>query len=196
MARGQIARAAGDLPEALMAFQLASAHLDRPEYAERVDDQIRQTLEQMRPRWDLPEALDGPLDVERTVDALQEFIARDTRLVDFMAPTQKIARQMNAPLSIAIVGEFNAGKSTLINALVGEEIVPMGVLPTTAHTGIIQYGPRQAARIIWRDGRVEEVDFAQAKRAMKQNSDAIDYLEYLNPHPELRAVHFLGHARL
>ena len=54
---------------------------------------------------------------------------------------------LDAPLSIAIVGEFNAGKSTLINALMGEDIVPMGVLPTTAHTGIIQYGPRQTARV-------------------------------------------------
>jgi small GTP-binding protein len=40
---------------------------------------------------------------------------------------------------VAIIGEFNAGKSTLINALLGEELLPMGITPTTEYIELIRY---------------------------------------------------------
>jgi small GTP-binding protein len=45
------------------------------------------------------------------------------------------------------VGEFNAGKSTFINALVGADVAPTGVLPTTATLHHLRYGPDPIARI-------------------------------------------------
>ena len=39
-----------------------------------------------------------------------------------------------------IVGEFNAGKSAFINALVGSRVVEEGVTPTTAQINVLQYG--------------------------------------------------------
>lgn len=148
-------------------------------------------LTQLKPRWgNLPEDIKDPVSLQFVLTSLRNYIASDVRLVDFLPTVQDMLDTLNAPLSIAIVGEFNAGKSTLINALIGEEILPMGVLPTTAHTGIIQYGPRQTARVHYIDDRVEEVPFDQAKRLMKTNAQEIDHLDYLYPHPELRAVNF------
>ena len=188
---GEVALATGDYAEAVVALREASESAPSPEALERIDALLQEALDRLRPRWDLPPALDEPMQLERLLHAMQEYIASDPRLVEFISPVQKITRALDAPLSIAIVGEFNAGKSTLINALIGEEIVPMGVLPTTAHTGILQYGPRQAARVIWRGEQdAVEVSFAEAKRLMKDNASEIDHLEYWYPHPELRAVHF------
>lgn len=190
-ALGKVALTAGDYAEAIVALRDAADHARDPALARSIDDDMTRALDELKPGWALPATLDNPLHIERTLQALQDYIAADSRLVDFMPPTQQILRALNAPLSIAIVGEFNAGKSTLINALIGEDIVPMGVLPTTAHTGIIQYGPRQAARVMYRgDQDAVEVSFPEAKKLMKTNADEIDYLEYLYPHPELRAVHF------
>lgn len=40
---------------------------------------------------------------------------------------------------VAVIGEFNAGKSTFVNALLGEELLPMGITPTTETIEVIRY---------------------------------------------------------
>ncbi|MGB8643763.1 MAG: dynamin family protein [Anaerolineae bacterium] len=41
---------------------------------------------------------------------------------------------------IVVVGEFNAGKSALVNALLGSHILAEGVTPTTMHVTLVKYG--------------------------------------------------------
>lgn len=41
---------------------------------------------------------------------------------------------------VVIIGEFNAGKSTFVNALLGDELLPMGITPTTETIEFIRYG--------------------------------------------------------
>src|SRR5690606_28725200 len=67
-----------------------------------------------------------------------------------VAARERLAR----PLSIAIMGEFSAGKSTFVNALLGEAVAPMGVLPTTTTINVFRRGTGGGARIHYRDGRV------------------------------------------
>lgn len=55
---------------------------------------------------------------------------------------------------VMVVGEFNRGKSTLVNALVGENLLPTGVVPVTSVVTEVGYGPRDiTARYV--DGRVD-----------------------------------------
>lgn len=42
---------------------------------------------------------------------------------------------------VAIIGEFNAGKSSFINALLGEPLLPMGITPTTEAIELVRYSP-------------------------------------------------------
>jgi len=50
-------------------------------------------------------------------------------------------RQLDEIFLIVVVGEFNAGKSAFINALVGEQLLQEGVTPTTAMIHVLKYGP-------------------------------------------------------
>jgi hypothetical protein len=63
--------------------------------------------------------------------------------------------------SIAVVGEFKRGKSTFINALLGKEILPADIAPTSATINRITYGLKPAVRILFRDNTEEVVDVAQ-----------------------------------
>ncbi len=42
-------------------------------------------------------------------------------------------------LLVAVIGEFNAGKSTFINALLGEPLLPSGITPTTDAIELVRY---------------------------------------------------------
>jgi hypothetical protein len=58
---------------------------------------------------------------------------------------------------LACIGQFKRGKSTLINALIGESILPVGFIPVTAVPTVIRYGARAKARIQFRDGAWQQV---------------------------------------
>jgi small GTP-binding protein len=52
---------------------------------------------------------------------------------------ERSIEQLDELFLLVIVGEFNAGKSAFINALLGSRIVEEGVTPTTAQINILQY---------------------------------------------------------
>jgi predicted GTPase len=53
---------------------------------------------------------------------------------------------------LAVIGEFNAGKSTAINALLEAELFAASILPTTAAAVRVKYGQRLVIRAGFRDG--------------------------------------------
>ena len=57
--------------------------------------------------------------------------------------------------SIAVVGEFKRGKSTFINALLGRDILPSDILPTTATLNRVTYGLKPLVKIQFKDGLEE-----------------------------------------
>ena len=53
-------------------------------------------------------------------------------------------RQLDELFLLVIVGEFNAGKSALINALLGRELLTEGVTPTTAKIHLLSWGETES----------------------------------------------------
>jgi small GTP-binding protein len=91
--------------------------------------------------------LEGPIaDVrERTVRFLFDIAEKINGLGD-ESQTDRTRLQQNANdlrdmfFMVVIIGEFNAGKSSFVNALLGDEILPMGITPTTEVVELIRYG--------------------------------------------------------
>ena len=61
-------------------------------------------------------------------------------------------------LHLAVLGQMKRGKSSFINALMGAEILPTGVLPVTAVITEIKYGLVPEAIILYTTGAREQVD--------------------------------------
>lgn len=62
---------------------------------------------------------------------------------------------------LAVLGQMKRGKSSFINALLGAEVLPTGVLPVTAAIVEIRYGASPAATIHYSTGQSESVSIAQ-----------------------------------
>jgi small GTP-binding protein len=57
---------------------------------------------------------------------------------------QKAILQLDELFLIVVAGEFNAGKSALINALVGQKVLPEGTTPTTSRVMLVKWGEKAA----------------------------------------------------
>jgi hypothetical protein len=66
---------------------------------------------------------------------------------------ERLARRR---FNVSVLGEFKRGKSTLINAMLGLELMPTGVLPVTAVVTEVAYGP-PGATVVHLDGSTDEI---------------------------------------
>lgn len=76
----------------------------------------------------------------------------------------KISRKLESQrFRVAVVGEFSKGKSTLLNALLGEEIQPVRDIPCSGTVTVLTYGLQQRVICKYTDGREEEISPEQYK---------------------------------
>jgi small GTP-binding protein len=73
--------------------------------------------------------------------------------------------QLALPFLLVVVGEFNAGKSAFINALLGARVLEEGVTPTTSRVGIVRHGS-EVVRATRPDGVEETTAPSEALRTM------------------------------
>jgi GTP-binding protein EngB required for normal cell division len=66
-------------------------------------------------------------------------------------------RLESARLRVLVAGEAKRGKSTLVNALLGREILPMGVTPLTAVATTVMQADGEAIDVAFGDGRIERL---------------------------------------
>jgi GTPase SAR1 family protein len=83
-------------------------------------------------------------------------LSKSVQLID-----EVLERIEKKTFSVAVVGEFKRGKSTFINALLGQDILPSDILPTTATLNRVTYGIKPFVKILFKDQREEEVAIDQ-----------------------------------
>jgi small GTP-binding protein len=65
-----------------------------------------------------------------------------------LATLQDAILQLDELFLMVVVGEFNAGKSALVNALLGEKVLLEGATPTTSRVTLIKWGEKIAEQIV------------------------------------------------
>lgn len=78
---------------------------------------------------------------------------------------EKLAlRCLETQFKVVVVGEFNRGKSTLINALLGSDVLPTAVRETTDIISILRFGEEPRLHVEFKDGRI--CDFSVNKETL------------------------------
>ncbi|MBC8332892.1 MAG: dynamin family protein [Anaerolineae bacterium] len=79
---------------------------------------------------------------------LRVTLANMSAPVEDQTALEESIQQLDDFFLLVIVGEFNAGKSAFINALLGKRILKEGVTPTTTQVNVLRYGEDQDRQII------------------------------------------------
>jgi len=74
-----------------------------------------------------------------------------------LAASETLLNESDTPLDVAVFGQFKSGKSSLLNALLGGPLLPVGVLPVTAIVTRMMAGTELAASVTRDDGVVESI---------------------------------------
>lgn len=90
-------------------------------------------------------------DEKAALERLQLVLAGFEVTPEDQKALQKSLQQLDELFLLVVVGEFNSGKSALINALLGERYLAEGVTPTTAQICILHHGDA-ADREVEEDG--------------------------------------------
>jgi len=76
----------------------------------------------------------------RVLSRLRVALSRFDAAAEHQAALDRSIEQLDELFLLVVIGEFNAGKSAFINALLGSRVVAEGVTPTTAQINVLQYG--------------------------------------------------------
>jgi small GTP-binding protein len=77
----------------------------------------------------------------RLLADLQQVLARFDASSEDQATLKRSALQLDELFLLVVAGEFNAGKSAFINALLGSKVLEEGVTPTTTRIHLLRHGP-------------------------------------------------------
>lgn len=114
-----------------------------------------------------PLATSALLDVlRRDRAALETSVKRLPSLVPTIACLSRLEAELQRPLRLSILGEFNAGKTSLANLIVGIDSLPTSVVSNTVIPTVIGWAARATVTAVMKDGRrIEAAAVATEERA-------------------------------
>jgi GTP-binding protein EngB required for normal cell division len=90
---------------------------------------------------------------------------------------------------VACLGQFKRGKSTLLNALVGQPLLPAGIVPITTAVTVLRWGSAPRARVrmrdAWHDIAVADLAAYVSEQQNPANHKGVSLVEVFVPSPLL-----------
>lgn len=136
----------------------------------------------------------GDAELPVLVERLHRYALARPPLAGLAVEVARVRGELDRPLQLAVMGEFNAGKSTFINALIGEEVAPMGVTPTTATLNVLKYGAERRVRVVHFDDTVREGAYQDLREILGQaaaSARTVRRVEILFPAESLLRVNLV-----
>lgn len=108
------------------------------------------------------ESMPNPITNGRPAEELKDLFERVRSLCresgeGFLDSLARIAelqeRLAEERFHLAVLGQFKRGKSTLLNALLGEPLLPTGVVPLTSIPTFVRARKKRTVRVLFREGK-------------------------------------------
>ena len=110
----------------------------------------------------------------------------------------ELVEKCDEPLQVMIMGAFSTGKSSFINAIIGEKLAIVGALPTTAVITKICYGKKNGVKVNYKNGK-EEFFEEEKFKALTSESDknwadihnTIEYVTFYTENEILKKINII-----
>ncbi|MFW5920954.1 MAG: dynamin family protein [Polyangiales bacterium] len=96
----------------------------------------------------------------------------------------RIPRLESERFHLVVLGEFNHGKTTFVNALLGSDVLPVGVTPTTAVIHHLEHGDEPSATAVGIDGSRASVPMERLQRYVvdgEASAEGVRHIEVRHP---------------
>lgn len=81
--------------------------------------------------------------VARQIRSLSNFFQQHKNEQGVEQSRELMVKLAEDRFTLAVVGQFKRGKTSLMNAIVGQDILPTGILPVTSAVTILRFGPHE-----------------------------------------------------
>ncbi|EFU70689.1 ATP/GTP-binding protein [Aliarcobacter butzleri JV22] len=116
-------------------------------------------------------------DLKHTLENIINELKTDLTNKEILAELENTHNYLNdQKFSIGITGVMNAGKSTMLNALMGREILGSAVVPETANLTIVKHNPTDNAKVYYWN----EQEWDRIKKSASQLESMKDFVEETN----------------
>lgn len=132
------------------------------------------------------------------IDLVRSFIENSPWKNEFGESICRLKARVGEPCVLAIAGRVKAGKSSLLNALLGKELAKVGTTETTATINIFRCGkpedPEHPVKVVWENGSCtyETIEFMDSLQGNDKNTlqkaIGIKWLEFTLEDPILKEV--------
>lgn len=116
----------------------------------------------------------------------RQLLIEDNASNQLINDCEEMIQDALAPLTLMVMGEFSTGKSTFINALLGQEVAAVNDTPTTAVITKICYGDEDELYLHYKDGRIEKSDIRNFKEISSESGSGArkihKFLAYIERH--------------
>jgi tRNA U34 5-carboxymethylaminomethyl modifying GTPase MnmE/TrmE len=142
-------------------------------------------------RANLDEIMDE-LDVIRADAGVREVMGPDFAEW-FRASCAEIKRRSNDAFNVVVIGDFKRGKSSLVNAILGSDVVHANVTPETVTINRVSYGEKNTAEAVLANGRKislspDETARENLEQVMSRLPAEISYIDIKIPDESLKDI--------
>lgn len=134
-----------------------------------------------------------PVDLKQRLEKIRVAMDPEPSFHVAQGYLDRIVAELNRPLRVMVMGEFSTGKSSFINALLGEEVAEVSGEPTTAVITVFSYGS-PSITVHNEDGTAHDIrvqdfqKFTSTISGSEQTRTSVRYVERHLEHPLLRKM--------
>lgn len=108
---------------------------------------------------------------------LADLVSLTPQVQDISMRLSTIKADLNTTLRVFLIGEVKAGKSTLINSLVGQDLSPTNILEATAAIWEIGYAEQSSTTIVYKDGQEQVVEHSDIMSFFGTSDEQLEFAE-------------------